>query len=103
MNREVRLDGIESRGELVVEHAAEAETGVVLLPVSAVLQVATAVRMELAVFLVGPCFQACSPEPDEFPVLDVPYSPVVEQETGDLYLTAVHCFLAAQYFRDGFQ
>jgi hypothetical protein len=53
VNREVRLDGIESQGEPVVEHAAEAEAGVVQ-PASAVQQIATAVVMELAVFLAAP-------------------------------------------------
>jgi hypothetical protein len=50
VNREVRLDGIESQGALVVEHAAEAEAGVVL-PVSAVQQVAIVAVMERAAFL----------------------------------------------------
>jgi hypothetical protein len=54
VNREVRLDGIESQGEPVAEHApAEAEAGVVQ-PVSAVQQVATAAVMEPAVFPVAP-------------------------------------------------
>ena len=54
VNREVRLDGIESRGELVVEHAAaEAEAGVVR-PVSVVQQVAIAVVTEPAVFPAAP-------------------------------------------------
>ncbi len=55
LRREVRLDGIESQGELVVEHAVEteAEAGFVL-PVSAVQQVVIAALMERAVFPVAP-------------------------------------------------
>jgi uncharacterized protein YhdP len=53
LRREVRLDGIEAQGALVVEHAVEAEAGVVP-PVSAAQQVATAAVMEPAVFPVAP-------------------------------------------------
>jgi hypothetical protein len=69
----------------------------------AVQQVVIAGVTALAVFLGGPCFQVCSQGPDGFLVLAVRYSPVVEQETDGLHLTAVHCFLAAPYFRDEFQ
>ena len=69
----------------------------------AVQQVVIAVVTELAVFLGGPCFQACSLGRGGFLVLAALYSSVVEQETGDLHLRVVHCFLAAPYFRDGFQ
>ena len=51
--REVRLAGIASQGELVVEHAAEVEAGVVLW-VSAVQQVATVAVMERALFRAAP-------------------------------------------------
>jgi hypothetical protein len=76
---------------------------VIVLPAFAVQQVVTAVVTALAVFLGGLCFQACSQEPGVFLVSAAPYSSAVEQETGDLHLMAVHCFLAAPYFRDGFQ
>jgi hypothetical protein len=53
LRREVRLDGIESQGEPVVEHAAEAEAEVVLLA-SAVQQVVTVAVTERALFPVAP-------------------------------------------------
>jgi len=75
---------------------------VIVRPAFAVQQVVTAVVTELVAFLGGPYFQACLQGPDGFLVLAAPCSSVVQQETGDLHLTAVHCFLAARYFRDGF-
>ena len=53
LRREVRLDGIESQGEPVVEHAAEAEAEVGL-PASAVQQVVTVAVTERALFPVAP-------------------------------------------------
>jgi hypothetical protein len=76
---------------------------VLVLPVSAVQRVVIAGVTESAVFPGEPCFQVCSQGPDGFLVLAVRYSPAVVQETDGLHLTAVHCFLAAPYFRDEFQ